>query len=50
VCCQGNSAKYLIETDQETDLEFITKHVNDLDLVLSIRNNEIVKVPKTTRG
>jgi 2-phosphosulfolactate phosphatase len=49
VCCQGNSAKYLIETGQETDIEFITKHVNDLDLVSSIRKNEIVKVPKTTR-
>lgn len=50
VCCQGNSAKYLIETGQEEDLEFITKHVNDLDLVLSIRKDEIVKIPKITKG
>ncbi len=44
VCGEGNSAKYLIETRQKKDLNFILKHVNDLNYALSVKGNEIVKI------
>jgi 2-phosphosulfolactate phosphatase len=44
VCGEGNSAKYLIETNQKKDLNFILKHVNDFNYALTIENDEIVKI------
>ncbi len=45
VCGEGNSAKYLIETRQKRDLNFILKHVNDFNYALTIEGDEIVKIP-----
>jgi 2-phosphosulfolactate phosphatase len=45
VCGEGNSAKYLIETRQKRDLNFILKHVDDFNYALKIKGNEIVKIP-----
>ena len=44
VCSEGKSAKYLRETGQENDLDFILHHVNDLKFPLIIRGNEILTV------
>lgn len=38
---QGNSADYLIKSGQEEDLEFIIKHVNDLDIIPALFNYEL---------
>ena len=45
ICGQGNSAKYLNDTKQSKDLDFVIKHVNDFNFALIVRGNEIVKVP-----
>ena len=45
VCAEGNSAKYLRETGQARDLDFILTHVNDLNFALTVKNDEIVKTP-----
>ena len=42
VCGEGKSAEYLRRSGQVKDLDFILSHVNDLNLVLSIMNDEIV--------
>jgi len=44
VCGEGNSAKYLIETKQRKDLDFILKHVNDLNFAFKIKGDEIIKI------
>ena len=44
VCAQGNSAKYLIETRQKRDLNFVLKHVNDFDFALMCKGDENVKI------
>lgn len=44
ICGEGNSAKYLIETRQKRDLNYILKHVNDYNRVLTINGDEIVKL------
>jgi 2-phosphosulfolactate phosphatase len=44
VCGEGKSAEYLRRSGQIKDLDFILRHVNDLNSVLSIKNDEIVKV------
>lgn len=44
VCGTGNSAKYLRETGQESDLEFILNHVNDFNHTLKATGNEIAKL------
>jgi 2-phosphosulfolactate phosphatase len=43
VCAEGKSAEYLRKTGQTKDLDFILKHVNDLNSPLTIKNDEIVK-------
>jgi 2-phosphosulfolactate phosphatase len=43
VCAQGKSAEYLRKTGQTKDLDYILKHVNDLNSPLTIKNDEIVK-------
>jgi 2-phosphosulfolactate phosphatase len=43
VCGEGKSAEYLRRSGQVKDLDFILSHINDLNSVLSIKNNEIVK-------
>ena len=43
VCTQGNSAKYLRETNQENDLDFIVTHINDFNFPLVVKGNEIVR-------
>lgn len=47
ICAEGKSADYLRKTGQKKDLDFILTHVNDLDLPLGIRENELVKIPKS---
>lgn len=44
VCGEGKSAEYLRRSGQIKDLDFILRHVDDLDLPLKIANDEIVKV------
>ena len=46
VCGEGKSAEYLRRSGQVKDLDFVLKHVNDLNYVLAIKNDEIVKVAK----
>ena len=43
VCGEGKSAEYLRKSGQIKDLDFILRHVNDLDLPLMVNNDEIVK-------
>jgi 2-phosphosulfolactate phosphatase len=38
----GNSARYLTATHQERDLSFILDHVDDLDLVVHMQDDELV--------
>lgn len=45
VCSEGKSAEYLRKTGQTRDLDFILRHVNDLNSPLAIKNEEIVKTP-----
>jgi len=45
VCSEGNSAKYLRETGQENDLDFIVEHVNDFKITLATKGDEIIKIP-----
>ena len=45
VCGEGKSGEYLRRTGQIKDLDFILRHVNDLNLPLMIKNDEIVKAP-----
>lgn len=40
-CENGNSVAYLRRSDQLRDFEFITAHVDDLDMVCSIDGNEV---------
>ena len=44
VCAEGKSAEYLRKSGQLRDLEFILKHVNDLDLPLAVSNDEITRI------
>ncbi len=41
----GKSAEYLRRTGQYRDLDFILRHINDLEQVLLYRHDEIVKAP-----
>jgi len=43
VCAEGKSAEYLQKTGQIRDLDFIIRHVNDLDLILQVNNDEIIR-------
>lgn len=43
----GNSADYLRRSDQEQDLEFVIQHIDDLDVVPSLVNGELVVVSGT---
>jgi 2-phosphosulfolactate phosphatase len=45
VCAEGKSAEYLRRTGQIKDLDYILKHVNDLNSPLAVKNDEIVKAP-----
>jgi 2-phosphosulfolactate phosphatase len=40
-CVVSNSAKYLLRTGQEKDLDFVTTHINDLSGVFVSRANEV---------
>jgi phosphosulfolactate phosphohydrolase-like enzyme len=44
-CQTGNSAAYLRRSNQTHDLDFILAHVNDLDLVCSMDQNEVYPLP-----
>jgi 2-phosphosulfolactate phosphatase len=44
VCAEGKSAEYLRKTGQIEDLNFILRHVDDLNLSLAIKKDEIVKI------
>jgi 2-phosphosulfolactate phosphatase len=39
----GNSAKYLVDTGQLADLDFVLAHVDDLDVVVELQGDEIVQ-------
>jgi 2-phosphosulfolactate phosphatase len=39
---RGNSARYLMATNQERDLRFVVDHVDDLDLVVRLQHDELV--------
>ena len=43
VCGEGKSAEYLRRSGQTRDLDFILRHVNDLNYSLAAKNNEIIK-------
>jgi 2-phosphosulfolactate phosphatase len=45
VCGEGKSAEYLRKSGQIRDLDFTLRHVNDLNLPLAVKKNEIVKTP-----
>lgn len=45
ICGEGKSAEYLRRSGQTKDLDYILRHVNDLNTPLSIKNDEIVKTP-----
>jgi phosphosulfolactate phosphohydrolase-like enzyme len=40
----GKSAEYLNRSGQQEDLEFILKHIDDLDTVPSLVNGELISV------
>lgn len=44
-CAEGNSAAYLRRSGQEKDLAFILAHVNDLQMAVVMRGNEVVGLP-----
>jgi len=46
VCGEGKSAEYLRRSGQVKDLDFILRHINDLNSALSIKNDEIIKASK----
>ena len=43
-CAGGRSADYLRRTDQLADLDFVLAHVNDLDEVFTLADDEVVPV------
>ena len=43
-CLCSKSADYLRASGQSKDLDFTLEHVNDLQLVLTIRNGEVIKM------
>ena len=44
-CETGNSVAYLRRSGQLNDFDFVTTHVNDLDIVCSIEGNEVRPLP-----
>ncbi len=44
VCSQGKSAEFLRRTHQLKDLNYILSHVDDVNAVFAIKDNEIVKL------
>ena len=50
VCAEGKSGEYLRKTGQTRDLDFILRHVNDLNLALAIKNDEIVRILDSAMG
>ena len=44
----GRSAEYLRSTGQEEDLEFVIQHIDDLDVVPSLVNGELIMASGTT--
>jgi 2-phosphosulfolactate phosphatase len=49
VCAEGKSAEYLRKTGQVKDLDFILRHVNDLNSLLAVKNDEIVKIANSAK-
>jgi 2-phosphosulfolactate phosphatase len=47
-CLASHSADYLIRSDQMDDLEFVLNHVNDLDAVYELVDQEVVPVELET--
>lgn len=45
VCGEGNSARYLQNSGQLQDLEFVLSHVDDLQMAFVMRGNEVVGFP-----
>jgi 2-phosphosulfolactate phosphatase len=41
-CVEGHSAMYLKRSGQSEDLDFVLKHVNDLDAAFVMREGEVV--------
>jgi 2-phosphosulfolactate phosphatase len=42
---QGRSARYLRDTAQEHDLEFVLEHIDDLSCVYTLENGEVRELP-----
>jgi 2-phosphosulfolactate phosphatase len=40
----GNSARYLLRTDQEHDLRYVLTHIDDLSNVFELRDGEVVQL------
>ena len=47
-CLASHSADYLIRSDQMDDLEFVLNHVNDLDAVYQLFDQEVLPVEMET--
>ena len=47
-CLASHSADYLIRSDQMDDLEFVLNHVNDLDAVYQLLDQEVLPVEMET--
>ena len=43
-CARGRSAEFLRRSGQHADLDFVLGHVNDLDTVFAVRNEEVVEL------
>ena len=41
----SNSVKYLVSTSQLTDLDFILEHIDDIDAVFALENEELTVLP-----
>ncbi len=48
-CIVSNSAKYLLRSGQEQDLDFVTTHINDLSGIFSVRAGEVEELETNAR-
>ena len=48
-CVRGKSAAYLRRTGQRRDLDFVLAHVNDLDGVFALADDQVVRIPAARR-
>ena len=46
----SKSVEYLTRSGQMSDLHFILEHIDDVNAVFALKNNEITSVPVSTRA